>query len=83
VIFIASLFVVGEALDATGVTAWIGQELIERGGESRSRVLVLMLLLVAGLTALIGGRRPARDRDDRDRRPLSVSASCRSGRCAR
>ena len=28
VIFIASLFVVSEALDATGVTAWAGQQLI-------------------------------------------------------
>ena len=53
VIFIASLFVVSEALDATGVTAWAGQELIARAGESRARVFVLMLLLVALLTALI------------------------------
>src|SRR5262245_61258232 len=53
VIFIASLFVVSEALDATGVTSWVGQELIERSGESRTRVLLLMLLLVAALTALI------------------------------
>ena len=53
VIFIASLFVVSEALDSTGVTAWAGQELIARSGDSRARVLVLMLLLVAVLTALI------------------------------
>jgi di/tricarboxylate transporter len=53
VIFIASLFVVSEALDSTGVTAWAGQELGARAGESRTRVLVLMLLLVALLTALI------------------------------
>jgi len=53
VIFIASLFVVSEALDATGVTAWLGQELVERSGDSRTRVLVLMMLLVAALTALI------------------------------
>jgi di/tricarboxylate transporter len=53
VIFIASLFVVSEALDATGVTAWAGQELIARAGGSRSRVLMLMLVLVALLTALI------------------------------
>jgi di/tricarboxylate transporter len=53
VIFIASLFVVSEALDATGVTSWVGQELIARSGESRTRVLVLTLLLVAALTALI------------------------------
>jgi di/tricarboxylate transporter len=53
VIFIASLFVLSEALDASGVTSWLGQELIERSGDSRTRVLVLMMLLVAVLTALI------------------------------
>jgi di/tricarboxylate transporter len=53
VIFIASLFVVSDALDATGVTTWMGQQLIHRAGESRTRVLVLMMLLCAGVTALI------------------------------
>ena len=53
VVFIASLFVASEALDATGVTAWAGQQLIAGAGESRKRVLVLMMLLCAGLTALI------------------------------
>jgi di/tricarboxylate transporter len=53
VIFIATLFVVSEALDSTGVTAWAGQELITRAGDSRARVVVLTLLLVAVLTALI------------------------------
>jgi di/tricarboxylate transporter len=53
VIFIASLFVVSAGLDATGVTAWAGQGLITRAGESRARLLVLAMLLVALLTALI------------------------------
>jgi di/tricarboxylate transporter len=53
VVFIASLFVVSEALDATGVTAWAGQQLIERAGASRQRLLVLMMLLVAVLTAFV------------------------------
>ncbi|MBB5868961.1 di/tricarboxylate transporter [Allocatelliglobosispora scoriae] len=53
IIFIASLFVVSEALDATGVTAWAGQELISRTGTSRPRQLLLTMLLVACLTALI------------------------------
>jgi di/tricarboxylate transporter len=53
VIFIASLFVVSEALDSTGVTAWAGQHLIARAGDSRARAIVLMMLLVALLTALI------------------------------
>jgi di/tricarboxylate transporter len=35
VIFIASLFVVSAGLEATGVTAWAGQLLIAKAGESR------------------------------------------------
>jgi di/tricarboxylate transporter len=53
VIFIASLFVVSAGLDATGVTAWAGQFLIARAGNSRTRLMVVMLLLIAVLTALI------------------------------
>lgn len=53
VIFIASLFVVSAGLDATGVTAWAGQRLIARAGQSRVRLLVLTMVLVALLTALI------------------------------
>jgi di/tricarboxylate transporter len=53
VIFIASLFVVSEGLDASGVTAWLGQQLTALAGESRTRLLVFTMLLVAGLTALI------------------------------
>jgi di/tricarboxylate transporter len=53
VIFIASLFVVSESLDASGITAWAGQELTARVGESRRKTIVLMMGLVAFLTALI------------------------------
>ncbi|WP_426533105.1 SLC13 family permease [Bradyrhizobium sp. McL0615] len=53
VIFIASLFVVSAGLDATGVTAWAGQLLVARAGQSRVRLLVLTMMLVALLTALI------------------------------
>ena len=53
VLFIASLFVVSEALDASGVTAWVGQQLVGASGASRTRLLVLTMLRVAGLTALI------------------------------
>lgn len=53
VIFIASLFVVSEGLDATGVTAWAGQQLIERVGNSQTRLLVLTMLLGAAVSALI------------------------------
>ena len=45
VIFIAALFVVSEALDASGVTTWAGQQLIGVAGKSRSRLLVLMMVL--------------------------------------
>ena len=53
VAFIAALFVVSEALDATGVTTWAGQELMARAGTGRSRLLLLVLGLVALLTAVI------------------------------
>ena len=54
VIFIATLFVVSAGLEATGVTAWAGQLLIARAGkDSRTRLLVLTMLLVSLLTALI------------------------------
>ncbi len=54
VIFIATLFVVSTALEQSGVTAWAGQFLISQAGEnSRSRLLMLIMTLVALLTALI------------------------------
>src|SRR5215472_16743954 len=53
IIFIASLFVVSEALDATGVTTWLGQQVITRVGSSQVRLLVLTMLLAAALSALI------------------------------
>ncbi len=54
VVFIASLFVVSSGLEATGVTAWAGQLLIRGAGEeSRTRLLLLMMSLVALLTAMI------------------------------
>jgi di/tricarboxylate transporter len=54
VVFIASLFIVSAGLEVTGVTAWAGQQLIAHAGrESRTRLLVFTMLLVATLTALI------------------------------
>jgi len=54
VIFIACLFVVSAGLETTGVTAWAGQLLIRGAGrESRSRLLLLTMSLVALLTAMI------------------------------
>jgi di/tricarboxylate transporter len=53
VVFIATLFVVSECLDASGVTTWAGQLLVSRVGDSRVRLVVFMLLLVAAVTAVI------------------------------
>jgi di/tricarboxylate transporter len=53
VLFIASLFVVSEALDASGVTGWLGQQLVRSTGDSRARALVLTMLVCGALTALI------------------------------
>jgi di/tricarboxylate transporter len=53
VILVAALFVVSSGLEAAGVTAWIGQALITHSGESRVRLLTLMMALVALLSPLI------------------------------
>lgn len=53
VIFVAALFVVSAALDATGITAWAGDRLTELTGAGR-RVLVAAVMGVAAvLTAVI------------------------------
>ena len=54
VLFIASLFVVSAALQTSGVAAWAGQRLVRKAGESRTRLVLLTMLMVAGMTALIG-----------------------------
>ncbi len=53
VLFIASLFVVSEALDATGVTAWIGHQVITRAGRGRARLTVIIGLMAAVIAAFI------------------------------
>ena len=53
VVLIAALFVVAEGLDAAGVTTWAGQQLVNHAGESRARLMVLIMLVVAVLSALI------------------------------
>ena len=40
VVFIACLFIVGEALDPAGVTSWVGQQVIDRGGHKRTPLIV-------------------------------------------
>lgn len=53
VIFIATLFIVSEGLDATGVTTWAGQLITKREGMGRGAVLATLMLLSALLSAVI------------------------------
>ena len=53
VIFIASLFVVSEGIEATGVTAWAGQAIGRRAGSGRVRLLTVVMLLCAVLAAVV------------------------------
>lgn len=53
VLFIASLFVLSEALDATGITAWIGQQLERRSSLSRTGLVVTIMAVAAALSAVI------------------------------
>ncbi|MGS4947264.1 SLC13 family permease [Meridianimarinicoccus sp. RP-17] len=53
VIFIAALFVVSAGLEVAGVTAWAGQLLIRQAGESRPRLILLMMGFVGVLAGLI------------------------------
>ncbi|MFJ8895282.1 SLC13 family permease [Leifsonia sp. NPDC102414] len=53
VLFIASLFVVSEALESTGIVAWAGQEVISRAGVRRVPLLLTIGILVAVVTAVI------------------------------
>lgn len=53
VIFIAALFVVSAGLEVSGVTAWAGQLLIRQAGESRARLIVMMMGFVGVLAATI------------------------------
>lgn len=53
VVFIAALFVVSESLDATGVTAWAGSQVIRRAGTARAVLLTVICVLVAVVTAFI------------------------------
>ena len=54
VVFIASLFVVSAGLQAAGVTTWAGKMLAERAGLSPARLVVMVMLLAALVSALIG-----------------------------
>ncbi len=51
VILIAALFVVGEGLSRTGVTAWMGNQVLQLAGSSKVRLLVVLM----GGTAVLSG----------------------------
>lgn len=53
IVLIAALFVVAEALDAAGITTWAGQQVMHFSGDSRSRLIVLLAIATALLTAMI------------------------------
>jgi di/tricarboxylate transporter len=53
VVFIATLFVVSDGIDRTGLTAWAGGRLVALAGDSSLRLLISVMGLCAALTALI------------------------------
>ena len=53
VVLIAALFVVAEAIDAAGVTTWLGGVLIRFAGTSRVRLVLLTMGVTAALTSFI------------------------------
>lgn len=53
VIMIAALFVVGEALATTGIALTIGKWLLRVGGTSETRLIALIMVVVAGIGAFM------------------------------
>ncbi|GAA5230075.1 SLC13 family permease [Arthrobacter cryoconiti] len=53
VVLIAALFVVAEAIDAAGITTWMGGLLVKYAGTSRPRLIILIMVFVAVVTAVI------------------------------
>ncbi len=53
VVMIAALFVVGAGLSETGVTAWLGKQLLGFASGSKARLLVVLMLGTALLSAFI------------------------------
>ncbi|TLP64663.1 MULTISPECIES: SLC13 family permease [Pseudomonas] len=53
VVLIATLFVIGEGLVRTGIALRIGEWMSERAGNSEARLLVLLMLAVAGLGSVM------------------------------
>ena len=53
VIMVTALFVVAEALSRTGVTAWLGRQLLNQSGDSEVRLLAVLMLGTALLSAFL------------------------------
>lgn len=53
VVFIAALFIVSEGLDASGVTGRVGQAVVQLTGSDTRRSLIVVMVVVALLSALI------------------------------
>lgn len=53
VVFIASLFVVAEGLDASGLTAWVGRRITSGVRSDRIALLVVLMRVTAVLSALV------------------------------
>lgn len=53
VIMIAALFVVGDGLSRSGITAWVSQQILSLAGNSPRRLLVMVMLGAALLSAFI------------------------------
>ena len=58
VVLVGALFVVGEGLTRTGVTAWAGERLIAQARGSALRLLVVLMAGTAALSAFISNTGP-------------------------
>lgn len=52
-LMVAALFIVGEGLARTGITARLGQFLMQQAGNSELRLLVVLMIGTAGLSAVM------------------------------
>lgn len=53
IVLIAAMFVIGEGLTRTGVAQRLGDLLVRHGGNSETRIIVLLMLSVAGLGSMM------------------------------
>lgn len=53
VVMVAALFVVGEGLSRTGITAWLGQFFMQQAGDSETRLLLVVMIGTALLSIFV------------------------------